>query len=148
MAKTSIDSELVRSLAALLDETHLNEIEYESAGLRIRVARNAQSHITYAAPGAPPPAITAAQEPGPTDWASHPGVVKSPMVGVTYMSPEPGLPPFIGLGDLVAEGQTLLLIEAMKTFNPIRAIRGGKVTAILVQDGQPVEFGEPLIVIE
>lgn len=153
MPKPPIDNELVRSLAALLDETHLTEIEYEAAGLRIRVARNHPAAMVMPAAGpyaphpAPHPAGTAPAS-GEADWALHAGTVKSPMVGVTYMSPEPGLPPFVGVGDMVAEGQTLLLIEAMKTFNPIRAPRGGKVTAILVHDGQPVEFGEPLIVIE
>ena len=153
MPKPPIDSDLVRSLAALLDEHHLTEIEYEGSGLRIRVARNLPSPMMmapagYAATPAAPHPGGAAPAPGDAEWAHHPGTVKSPMVGVTYMSPEPGLPPFIGVGDMVSEGQTLLLIEAMKTFNPIRAPRGGKVTAVLVHDGQPVEFGEPLIVVE
>ena len=150
MAKTPIDSELVRSLAALLDETHLTEIEYEAAGLRIRVARNAHG-TGYPAPlplaAAPAAASAVAAAPAEDDPAAHPGAVKSPMVGVAYLSPEPGAPRFVGIGDAVAEGQTLMLIEAMKTFNPIRATRGGKVLRILVEDGQPVEFGEPLFVI-
>lgn len=152
MPKPPIDNDLVRSLAALLDEAHLTEIEYEAGGLRIRVARNQQTGMMMPPAGyyAPSPAAhpAGAAPAAENDWALHAGTVKSPMVGVAYMSPEPGLPPFIGVGDMVSEGQTLLLIEAMKTFNPIRAPRGGKVTAILVHDGQPVEFGEPLIVVE
>jgi acetyl-CoA carboxylase biotin carboxyl carrier protein len=146
MSKTLIDSELVRSLAALLDETNLSEIEYEATGFRIRVARHAAPPLIHAAPAAPAPAIAAAA--ASNDPGSHPGAVKSPMVGVAYLSPEPGAAHFINIGDIVAEGQTLLLIEAMKTFNPIRAARGGKITAILVHDGQPVEFGEPLLIVE
>jgi len=150
MTKSSIDSEAVRSLAALLDDTNLTEIEYESSGLRIRVARTAAA-VAYA-PAAAPVAAAAA---GPAvaaaaageDLANHPGAVKSPMVGVTYLSPEPGAARFVNLGDTVAEGQTLLLIEAMKTFNPIRAPKAGKLQQILVTDGQPVEFGEPLLII-
>jgi len=147
MAKTPFDSELVRSLAALLDETHLSEIEYETQGTRIRVAR--QGVIVAAAPAAAPAAVAAAPAAIPAvEPSNHPGALKSPMVGVAYLSPEPGAPRFVAIGDSVSEGQTLLLIEAMKTYNPIRAAKGGKVTAVLVEDGQPVEYGEPLIVIE
>jgi len=148
MAKTPIDNELVRSLAILLDENHLTEIEYEAAGIRIRVARNVTVAANYA-PAAAAPAAAAAAAPAPAaeDPANHPGAIKSPMVGVTYLSPDPASPRFINVGDTVAEGQTLLLIEAMKTFNPIRAPRAGKITAILVTDGHPVEFGEPLVII-
>ncbi len=154
MAKTPIDSELVRSLAALLDETQLTEIEYEAAGLRIRVARQATAPFPLAvppaatAPAAAAVAAAPAAPPATEDPANHPGAVKSPMVGVTYLSPEPGAARFISVGDSVSEGQTLLLIEAMKTFNPIRAPRAGKVVRILVNDGQPVEFGEPLLIVE
>jgi acetyl-CoA carboxylase biotin carboxyl carrier protein len=149
MAKTPIDGELIRSLATLLDDTHLTEIEYESGGLRIRVARNAQQAISFApAPAAAPAASSAAAAPTPAqDPANHPGAVKSPMVGVAYLSPEPDAPRFINVGDTVVEGQTLLLIEAMKTFNTIRATKGGKVEAILIENGQPVEFGEPMLII-
>jgi len=148
MSKSSIDSEAVRSLAALLDDTNLTEIEYESSGMRIRVARTAAA-VAYAAPAAAAPvaaaAAPAAAAPVVEDLANHPGAVKSPMVGVSYLSPEPGAARFVNIGDTVAEGQTLLLIEAMKTFNPIRAPKGGKLQQILVTDGQPVEFGEPLL---
>ena len=150
MAKTPIDSDLIRSLATLLDDTNLTEIEYEAGGLRIRVARNAQQAISFAPPATAPAASSAA---GPSvalpqDPANHPGAVKSPMVGVAYLSPEPEAPRFVNLGDTVVEGQTLLLIEAMKTFNTIRATKNGKIEAILIETGQPVEFGEPLFIIE
>jgi len=155
MAKTPFDSGLVRSLASLLDETNLTEIEYENEGTRIRVARQ----ITYsaavapmaapmAAPVAAPAAAAPAAAPAAADPANHPGALKSPMVGVAYLAPEPGKPNFVAIGDTVAVGQTLLLIEAMKTYNPIRAAKAGKVTQILVEDGQPVEYGEPLMIIE
>jgi acetyl-CoA carboxylase biotin carboxyl carrier protein len=153
MAKTPFDSGLVRSLASLLDETNLSEIEYESEGTRIRVARQ----ITYgaalpaapaAAPAAAAAAVVAAPAPVAADPANHPGVLKSPMVGVAYLSPEPGKPAFVAIGDSVAVGQTICLIEAMKTYNPIRAAKAGKITQILVEDGSPVEYGEPLVIIE
>jgi acetyl-CoA carboxylase biotin carboxyl carrier protein len=153
MAKTPIDSEIIRSLAALLDDTNLNEIEYESGGLRVRVARNGGRAVSFAAPEPAPVAAAsaasaAAATPSPAeDHSNHPGAVKSPMVGVVYLSPEPDAPRFVSVGDTVAEGQTILLIEAMKTFNTIRAPKGGKVQAILVENGQPVEFGEPLLII-
>lgn len=154
MAKTPIDSDVVRSLAELLNETGLTEIEYDTGALRIRVARTAQApapvHMSYAPPPMMPaaPAIAPAAAAAVDDPASHPGVVTSPMVGVAYMSPEPGAAAFIRVGDTVSDGQTVLLIEAMKTFNPIRAPRAGKVVRILVSDGQPVEYGEPLIIVE
>ncbi|MBY0432136.1 MAG: acetyl-CoA carboxylase biotin carboxyl carrier protein [Rhodospirillales bacterium] len=143
---TNIDSDMVRTLAGLLDETGLTEIEYEIGGFRIRVARTAiPAPVHHAAPAALPMtgAALAAE-----DHASHPGAVNSPMVGVAYLSPEPGATAFIKVGDSISEGQTLLLIEAMKTFNPIRAPRAGKISRILIADGQPVEFGEPLLIIE
>ena len=112
MPKPPIDNDLVRSLAALLDETHLTEIEYEAGGLRIRVARNQQTGMMMPPAGyfTPPPAAhpAGAAPAAENDWTQHAGTVKSPMVGVAYMSPEPGLPPFVGIGDLVSEGQTLL----------------------------------------
>ena len=151
MAKTPIDAELVRSLAALLDETNLTEIEYDTGTLRIRVARGGGPvTVHHPHPAMPAHAGHPVSQPAQAaiEDASHPGVVASPMVGVAYMSPEPGAAKFINPGDTVAEGQTLMLIEAMKTFNPIRAPRGGKVTRIIVTDGQPLEFGEPLMIIE
>jgi acetyl-CoA carboxylase biotin carboxyl carrier protein len=154
MAKSPFDSGLVRSLASLLDETNLTEIEYESEGTRIRVARQITYGAAIAAPlaapvaAAPAAAAPAAAPAAAADPASHPGALKSPMVGVAYLAPEPGKPNFVAVGDSVAVGQTILLIEAMKTYNPIRAAKAGKITQILVEDGSPVEYGEPLVIIE
>ena len=142
----SSDSALIRELALLLDETSLTEIEIERAGLRVRVARNvsiAASLPQNTQPPAPAPAATA-----PAEIAQHPGLVPSPMVGTAYWASEPGAKPFIEVGAKVAVGQTLLIIEAMKTMNQIPSPRAGTVTQILVEDGQPVEFGEPLVIIE
>lgn len=148
MTKTSIDSEAIRQLATLLGETGLNEIEYETESLRIRVAKGAAVAHVAAAPAVAAAPVAAAAPAAPADAAKHPGAVKAPMVGVVYMSPEPGAAAFITVGATVTEGQTLLLIEAMKTFNPVKAPRSGKIAAILVDDSQPVEYGEPLVVIE
>ncbi|MBX7198121.1 MAG: acetyl-CoA carboxylase biotin carboxyl carrier protein [Rhodospirillaceae bacterium] len=150
-----IESDLVRHLATVLDETNLTEIEYESGGLRIRVARGSRepavgAYVPAPATAAAPAsvaAVAAAAEPATVDPVHNPGAVKSPMVGVAYLLPEPGAAPFIKVGDQVAEGQTLLLIEAMKTFNPVKAPRAGKVTQILVETGSPVEYGEPLVIL-
>ena len=144
----SSDSALIRELALLLDETSLTEIEIERAGLRLRVARNvsiaaAMPASFQQATSAPAPAPVAA-----TDIAKHPGVVPSPMVGTAYWASEPGAKPFIEIGTKVSVGQTLLIIEAMKTMNQIPAPRAGTVIQILFEDGQPVEFGEPLVIIE
>jgi acetyl-CoA carboxylase biotin carboxyl carrier protein len=131
----------------LLDETSLTEIEIERAGLRVRVARNIS--IAASMPAnfqAAAPAAAAAVD--AADVAKHPGVVPSPMVGTAYWASEPGAKPFIEVGSKVSVGQTLLIIEAMKTMNQIPSPRAGTVTQILVEDGQPVEFGEPLVVIE
>jgi acetyl-CoA carboxylase biotin carboxyl carrier protein len=149
---SSDDSALIRELALLLDETSLTEIEIERAGLRVRVARNISIAAMPAsmAPVAHAP-VTAAAAPAAAsvaDFANHPGVVPSPMVGTAYWSPEPGAKPFIEVGTRVSAGQTLLIIEAMKTMNQIPSPRDGTVTQILVEDGQPVEFGEPLVIIE
>ncbi|WP_441235869.1 acetyl-CoA carboxylase biotin carboxyl carrier protein [Bradyrhizobium sp. 930_D9_N1_4] len=150
---SSEDSALVRELALLLDETSLTEIEIERAGLRLRVARNisvaatmpvAMAHAAHA-PVAIAAAAPAAAAP---DLSKHPGAVTSPMVGTAYWSPEPGAKPFIEVGAKVSVGQTLLIIEAMKTMNQIPSPRAGTVTQILIEDGQPVEFGEPLVIIE
>jgi acetyl-CoA carboxylase biotin carboxyl carrier protein len=147
-----VDKDLIRELSALLEETGLNEIEIEQSGLRVRVARGggpviaapmlaAQPAVAQVAPAG----ITAAAAPDP---AKHPGVVASPMVGTAYLAPEPGGRPFVDVGTKVQAGQTLLIVEAMKTMNQIPAPRAGTVIQILVEDGQPVEFGEPLMIIE
>src|SRR3954454_20578542 len=148
----SDDGALIRELALLLDETSLTEIEIERAGLRVRVARNIS--IAAAAPATVHAAAITQIAAGPAvagrvaDLSQHPGAVPSPMVGTAYWSPEPGAKPFIEVGSKVSVGQTLLIIEAMKTMNQIPSPRAGTVTQILVEDGQPVEFGEPLVIIE
>jgi acetyl-CoA carboxylase biotin carboxyl carrier protein len=152
--KGSFEQGLVRELAALLDETGLGEIEIEREGVRVRVARRVSIEAGAAA-GVPAPAVqTLAQQAeavakkAADDPAKHPGAVKSPMVGTAYLAPEPGAAQFIEIGTRVAQGQTILIIEAMKTMNHIPASKAGTVTAILVTNGQPVEFGEPLAIIE
>ncbi len=151
--KKQIDPDLVRELAAILSDSGLSEIEVEHGELRLRLART----LTVAAPVhthmvAAPTAAPVAAAPAPAaladDPAKHPGAVPSPMVGTAYLSPEPGAPAFIKVGDTVTQGQTILVVEAMKTFNPIPAPRAGKVMAILVTDAQPVEYGEALAIIE
>jgi acetyl-CoA carboxylase biotin carboxyl carrier protein len=148
----SDDSALIRELALLLDETNLTEIEIERAGLRVRVARNISIAASVpASMQAAAPAAAAATPAAPAavaDVSKHPGVVPSPMVGTAYWASEPGAKPFIEVGSKVSVGQTLLIIEAMKTMNQIPSPRAGTVTQILVEDGQPVEFGEPLVIIE
>jgi acetyl-CoA carboxylase biotin carboxyl carrier protein len=146
--KPGAEQQLIRELANLLNETGLSEIEIEKSGLKVRVARNISVQSTVSA--APAAAAPAAAKPAasPADPAKHPGAVKSPMVGTAYRSPEPGTPPFTEVGKRVSQGDTLLIIEAMKTMNQIPAPHSGKVTAILVENGQPVEFGEPLVIIE
>ena len=146
---------LIRDLAQLLNETGLSEIEIERDGLKVRVARQltvaaaAAPAVTQLAPRSVPTMPTpAAAPPAGPDWASHPGCVKSPMVGTSYRSPEPGAPAFIEIGARVSQGQTLLIIEAMKTMNHIPAPKAGVVSQILFENGQPVEYGEPLVVIE
>ena len=145
------EQRLIRELAELLNETGLSEIEIEKSGLKVRVARtlNVQSTVG-AAPVAAAAAASAAAAAAKiaADPAKHPGVVKSPMVGTAYRSPEPGAPIFIDIGSQVAQGDTLFIIEAMKTMNQIPAPHAGRVTAILIENGQPVEFGEPLVIIE
>jgi acetyl-CoA carboxylase biotin carboxyl carrier protein len=150
---SSEDSALVRELALLLDETSLTEIEIERAGLRLRVARNISVAATMPVPmahAAPAPVAVAAAAPAAAaaDMSKHPGAVTSPMVGTAYWAPEPGAKPFVEVGSKVSVGQTLLIIEAMKTMNQIPSTRAGTVTQILVEDGQPVEFGEALVIIE
>ncbi len=142
-----IDPDLVRKLADLLNETGLAEIEYEDNGKRVRVAMPGAGAVT-AAVAAPPVAAAAAPAPGGGDAAAHPGAVTAPMVGTVYLAQSPEDPPFVKAGDTVREGQTLLLIEAMKTFNEVKAPRAGMVQSIAVASGQPVEFGEVLAIIE
>jgi acetyl-CoA carboxylase biotin carboxyl carrier protein len=151
-----IDARLVRRLADILTETGLSEIEVEHGGLKIRVAKQlaAPAQVTYAAPAAaaPSPAAPAsapaASAPAAEAAAVRGDAVKSPMVGTVYLQPEPGADAFVKVGDTVTAGQTLMIIEAMKTMNPIPAPKAGRIAAILVEDGQPVEFGEPLVAIE
>jgi acetyl-CoA carboxylase biotin carboxyl carrier protein len=147
--KPAVDHDLIRELARLLDETGLSEIEYERDGQRVRVARHAQ--VAAAAPARPaapadPPAPVA--ETAPLDPAKHPGVITSPMVGTAYVGPEPGARPFVEVGSRVEAGDTLLIVEAMKTMNQIPSPRAGTVIQVLIEDGQPVEFGEPLMIVE
>src|SRR5262245_23966925 len=147
--KPAIDQDLIRELARLLDETGLTEIEYERDGQRVKVVRQVQ---VVAAPAraviAADPAAAIAVGDAPIDPAKHPGAVTSPMVGTAYVGPEPGARPFVEVGSRVRAGDTLLIVEAMKTMNQIPAPRAGTVTQILIEDGQPVEFGEPLMIVE
>ena len=146
---SGIDKELIRELAKLLDETGLTEIEIEREGLRVRVGRGGNA---AAAPvvnvTAPAAVMAAAAAAAPSDVAKHPGLVTSPMVGTAYIGAAPGAKPFVDIGSKVAAGDTLMIVEAMKTMNQIPAPRSGTVTKILIEDGQPVEFGEPLMIIE
>ncbi len=156
----AVDTGLVRELAELLDSTNLTEIEVKDGERVIRVARTAAAVTMAAAPSyapappaggwpAPPPAAPAAAAPAADgDFKSHPGVVKSPIVGTAYLTPEPGAAPFISEGASVKAGDTLLIIEAMKVMNPIAAPKGGVIKAILVSSEQPVEYDQPLVVIE
>jgi acetyl-CoA carboxylase biotin carboxyl carrier protein len=146
--KSIVDQELIRDLAGLLKETGLTEIEVERDGARIRIARGGSAQIV--APSAPAPVAAAAPAApaAPVSDANHPGAVPSPMVGTAFRAPEPGGKPYVDVGDTVRQGDTLLIVEAMKTMNQIPAPRSGKVTKIMVEDGQPVEFGEPLLIIE
>jgi acetyl-CoA carboxylase biotin carboxyl carrier protein len=144
----SFDASAVRALATILADTGLTEIEIEGKEGRIRVARAPSPVTAAAAVDAPTPAAASLGPAPEEDIARHPGAVLSPMVGVAYLAAEPGATPFITLGQAVAAGQTLLLIEAMKTFNQIKAPRAGTVTRILVTPGAPVEYGEPLLILE
>ncbi len=153
MSKLDIDSDVIRELAQIMNETGLGEIEVENGNHRLRVSRGSTGAVAAAPQMIAAPAAIAAPavvEPAPSssDAASHPGAVKSPMVGTAYLSPEPGAAVFIRPGDTVSQGQTLLIVEAMKTMNPIAAPSGGKVVEILVGDSEPVEFGQPLVIIE
>ena len=149
MAPMKIDHEAIRNLATLLTETDLTEIEIAEGDKRIRVTRTVTAQV-LSAPAAMPhtaPAANAAPAAAEPDLENHPGAVKSPMVGTVYLQPEPTAPAFISKGASVQAGDTLLIIEAMKVMNPIKADRGGTVMEILVDDSQPVEFGQPLVII-
>ncbi|PWE17841.1 acetyl-CoA carboxylase biotin carboxyl carrier protein [Marinicauda salina] len=158
-SRNQINPKLVRELADILKDTELTEIEVERGELRIRVAREitaapaAYAPVPHAAPAQPAPqpqAADTAETPAPVgaaEAASHPGAVTSPMVGTVYLRPNPESDAFVKVGDTVKEGDTILLVEAMKTFNPITAPSSGKVTEILVEDAQPVQYGEPLFII-
>jgi len=161
MSQSGFDTKLVKDLARILRDTDLSEIEVENEGVRVRVARQAniapqmvQAHVPMAqapmemAPAAANSASAAPATAPAADPAKHPGAVPSPMVGTVYTQPEPGASAFIKVGDTVKEGQQLFIIEAMKTMNPVPSPRSGTVTAILVHDAQPVEYGEALCVIE
>jgi len=163
MTKSSqVDQDLIRAIAELLNKENLAEIEIEQEDFRVRITRSypveaptyASAPQYYAPPAAPaaPAAssitVPAAAPAGKEDLASNPGTLTSPMVGTAYRSPEPGKPMFVDVGTKVSEGQTVLIIEAMKTMNQIPAHRSGTVTRVLVDDGHPVEYGEPLVVIE
>ena len=157
-----IDTKVISKLAEILDKTNLTELEYEDEGCRITLSR--QNSGVAAAVYAPAPAPIPAQQPVPaapatadapagtaaaeTDYANSPDAVKSPMVGVVYLSSDPNSGNYVNVGDTVAAGDTVCLIEAMKTFNPVKAHKGGRVTKVLVESGDPVEYGAPLIVIE
>jgi acetyl-CoA carboxylase biotin carboxyl carrier protein len=147
------DPQVIRALADLLSETGLTEIEYAIGDHRIRVAREPSGGVAPSANGHAAPLPPAAESNAPaevpaTNGAGHPGTVSSPIVGIAYLAAEPGAAPFVRLGDRVSEGQTLLIIEAMKVMNQIQAPRAGTVRELLVVDGQPVEFDQPLVIIE
>ncbi|HBM89196.1 MAG: acetyl-CoA carboxylase biotin carboxyl carrier protein [Parvibaculaceae bacterium] len=149
MSTKGVDQDLIRQLADILTETDLSEIEVETEDLKVRVARQSQV-VNVAAPvaAAPAPAPAAAAPAEGSSKAAHPGAVPSPMVGTVYVAAEPGAAAFVSVGSQVTQGQTVLIVEAMKTMNQIAAPKSGTVKEILVEDGQPVEFGEPLLIIE
>ncbi len=149
--KSKIDTDLVRQMAELLDETGLSEIEYGTDKWHLRVAKGGGSIATSQVPSpvaAPKAEGSTAINDDSNSHSDHPGVVVSPMVGTAYTTADPGTPPFVKIGDQVSVGDTLLLIEAMKVFNPIKAARAGKVTRIFIDNGTPIEFSEPLMIIE
>lgn len=151
MSAGKLDKDSIKELAEILKETDLSEIEYEANGVKIRVARQVMV-AGIAAPQIPSTAQVSDTGSSPqsvtSDLSKHPGVVKSPMVGTVYLSPEPGAPAFIKIGDNVSVGQNLLIIEAMKVMNPIKAAKSGVVKKILVRDAEPIEFDTPLLIIE
>jgi acetyl-CoA carboxylase biotin carboxyl carrier protein len=146
--KSIVDQGLIRELAALLTETGLSEIEIVRDDTRIRVARNVSGTVAASQTMAPASVASPTAAAAPVTDATHPGAVHSPMVGTAFRAPEPGGRPYVDVGDQVRQGDTLLIVEAMKTMNQIPAPRSGKVTKILFEDGQPVEFGEPLLIVE
>ncbi len=152
MSRPTIDDDLVRQLAKLLDETGLTEIEFGEGKWHLRVSKSMTAAATIVPAAAAAAAAVAASERSASiaadEAAHHPGAVTSPMVGTVYIAPEPGTAPFVKAGDTVSEGQTLLLIEAMKTLNPIRAPRAGKVSQIFITNAAPVEYGEVLLILE
>ncbi len=155
MSKLDVDQGLIRELASLLEDTGLSEIEIADKEKRLRVVRHQATTVAAVAPppvaiaGAAPVAAAPETKVGEAeDFASHPGAVSSPMVGTAYLGPEPGAPAFVGIGDQVREGQTVLIIEAMKTFNEIPAPRSGTVSRLFVENGTPVEYGAVLLLIE
>ncbi|MFV3128637.1 acetyl-CoA carboxylase biotin carboxyl carrier protein [Niveispirillum sp. KHB5.9] len=154
MSSFDLDAEFVRTMAKLLEESGLTEMEYSEGERRIRLSRAAPPAPIGYAPAAYAPApvaaapVAAAPAAAAVPPAQHPGAVKSPMVGTAYLASEPSAPPFVKAGDTVKAGQTILIIEAMKVMNPIKAAKGGTVTEILVSNSQPVEFGQPLLIIE
>lgn len=150
MSSGKLDKDSIKELAEILKDTDLSEIEYEANGVKIRVARQIMV-AGFATQGSPSVAQlndASVAQPNPSDLSKHPGMVKSPMVGTVYLSPEPGAPTFIKVGDSVSVGQNLLIIEAMKVLNPIKAPRSGVVTKILVRDAEPIEFDAALLIIE
>lgn len=156
-----LDTKVISRLAEILDKTNLTELEYEDEGCRISLVRNlggVVSNVSYApAPVAnvsvapqvqAEPSVVSEAPSGEVDYTNSPNAVKSPMVGVVYLSADPKSPNYVKVGDNVSEGDTVCLVEAMKTFNPVKAHKGGKVVKILVEAGDPVEYGEPLVIIE
>jgi acetyl-CoA carboxylase biotin carboxyl carrier protein len=153
MPKLNVDTSLIETLAELLQRTGLTEIEIGEGDARIRVVREQPAAVAHVQHGSRPAAtassVSVAAEPAaPETVESHPGAVRAPMVGTVYLTPEPGASPFVSLGDEIREGQTLLIIEAMKVMNPIRAPRSGRLVQLLVNSGDPVEYGELLMIIE
>jgi len=155
MARLRVDKQVIRDLAALLNETGLTEIEWSEGDTLVRVGRGGSpvGSVTMTAPaptvGEPIDDAAGAESAAESeDLSQHVGAIASPMVGTVYVSPEPGTAPFVSVGDSVSEGQTVIIIEAMKTMNPIPAPRGGRVSHILVGNEQPVEFGQVLMIIE
>ena len=161
---TPLDTKIISKLAEILDNSSLTELEYEDENCRISLSRHQhpaplppmpmpaplppQAPMASPAPAAPLAAPTPDAAPAEIDYSKHPGSVKSPMVGVVYLSSDPNSPNYVKVGDTVAQGDIVCLIEAMKTYNPVKAHKGGKVSKILVESGDPVEYGEPLVVIE